>query len=88
MGLIVVSVALHVVTVVCEQLPLLRFLAAMPCAAFGCLEQPSFGVTAALECVLVLLQLQRGPVHEQPDPDGLWIAPNQPLRRDSALQQA
>lgn len=61
-----ISVALHVVTLVCEQLPLLRFLAAMPCAALCCLDQPSFGLTAALECDVVLLQ--RGPMHDQPDP--------------------
>lgn len=61
--------ALHVVTLVCEQLPLLQFLAVMPCVALSCLYQPSFGVTAALECDLVLLLC--GPMHEQPDLDGL-----------------
>lgn len=60
-----VSVALHVVTLVCEQLPLLQFLAVMPCAALSCLDQLSFGVTEALVCDLVLLLC--GPMHEQPD---------------------
>lgn len=78
-----VSVALHVVTLVCEQLPLLRFLAVMPCAALSCLDQPTFGLIAALECDLVLLQCR--PMPEQPV--SLWIAPNQPLQGDSTLQQ-
>lgn len=68
-----ISLALDVVTLVCEQLPWLWFLAGMACAALGCLDQPSFGVMAALECDLAVLQ--HGSMHEQPDPDGLWIAP-------------
>lgn len=80
-----ISVALHVMTLVCEQLPLLQFLAVMPRAALSCLDQPSFGITAALACDLVLLLC--GPMHEQPDLDGLWIALNEPFQGNSTLQQ-